>query len=65
MKTKNSEERKMIYVDTMTKYSNEHEIKQLSNDVKVCLYLMNVMTADPCGPNFCVGSRVTPGKVYE
>ena len=35
----------------------------------VCLSLfslcqINVKTAEPIGPKFCVGHRVTPGKVY-
>ena len=30
-----------------------------------CLYPINVKTADPIGPKFFEGSRVTPGKVYE
>ena len=30
----------------------------------VCLYPINVETAEPIGPKFFVGSRVTPGKVY-
>ena len=30
----------------------------------VCLYPINVKTAEPIGPNFVVGPRVTPGKVY-
>ena len=28
-----------------------------------CLYPINVKTAEPIGPNFFVGPRVTPGKV--
>ena len=30
----------------------------------VCLYPINVKTAEPIGPKFFVGSRVTPQKVY-
>ena len=30
----------------------------------VCLYPINVKTAEPIRPNFVVGPRVTPGKVY-
>ena len=30
----------------------------------VCLYPINVKMAEPIGPKFFVGSRVTPGKVY-
>ena len=30
-----------------------------------CLYPINVKTAKPIGPEFCVGPHVTPGKVYE
>jgi len=33
--------------------------------VSVSLYPINVKTAEPIGPKFFVGSRVTPGKVYE
>ena len=32
--------------------------------LSVCLYPINVKTAEPIGPKFFVGSRVTPGKVY-
>ena len=32
--------------------------------LSVCLYPRNVKTAEPIGPKFFVGSRVTPGKVY-
>ena len=28
----------------------------------VCLYPINVKTAEPIGPKFCVGSRVTPAR---
>ena len=31
----------------------------------VCLYPINVKTAEPIGPKFFVGHRVTTGKVYE
>ena len=31
----------------------------------VCLYPINVKTAEPIGPKFCVGPHVTRGKVYE
>ena len=31
----------------------------------VCLYPINVKTAELIGPKFFVGSRVTPGNVYE
>ena len=31
----------------------------------VCLYLINVKTAEPIEPKFCVGHHVTLGKVYE
>jgi len=31
----------------------------------VCLYPINVKTAEPIGPTFCVGSHMTPGKVYR
>ena len=30
----------------------------------VCLYPINVKTAKPIGPKFCVGPHMTPGKVY-
>ena len=36
----------------------------LSGCLFVCLYPINVKTAEPIGSKFCVGSRVTPGKVY-
>ena len=31
----------------------------------VCLYPINVKTAEPIGPIFCVEPHITPGKVYE
>ena len=31
----------------------------------VCLYPINVKTAEPIGPKFFVGHLGTPGKVYE
>ena len=31
----------------------------------VRLYTIIVKTAEPVGPNFCVGHHMTPGKVYE
>ena len=31
----------------------------------VCLYPINVKTAEPIGPKFVVGHHVTTGKVYE
>jgi len=37
----------------------------LSVCLSVCLYPINVKTAEPIGPKFCVGPHVTPGKVYE
>jgi len=33
--------------------------------LSVCLYPINVKTAEPIGPKFFVGPHVTPGKVYE
>ena len=32
--------------------------------LSVCLYPINVKTAEPIGPKFFVGHHVTPGKVY-
>ena len=37
----------------------------LSGCLFVCLYSINVKTAEPIGPKFFVGSRVTLGKVFE
>ena len=37
----------------------------LSVCLSVCLYSINVKTAEPIGPKIFVGSSVTPGKVYE
>ena len=31
--------------------------------LSVCLYPKNIKTAEPIGPKFFVGSRMTPGKV--
>ena len=33
--------------------------------LSVCLYPINVKTAEPIGPIFFVGHHVTTGKVYE
>ena len=33
--------------------------------LSVCLYPINVKTAEPIGPKFVVGHHVTTGKVYE
>ena len=33
--------------------------------LSVFLYPMNVKTAEPIGPEFCVGPHVTQGKVYD
>ena len=33
--------------------------------LSVCLYPINVKTAVPIGPKFCVEPHVTPGNVYE
>ena len=33
--------------------------------LSVCLYPINVKTAEPIGPKFFVGHHVTTGKVYE
>ena len=33
--------------------------------LSVCLYPINIKTAEPIGPKFCVGPLVTPGKVYK
>ena len=40
---------------------------QLLKRTTVCLYPMNVKTAEPIGPKVFVGprSRVNPGKVYK
>ncbi len=32
--------------------------------VLICLFPINVKTAEPIGPKFCVGPHITPGKVY-
>ena len=37
----------------------------LSVCLGVCLYPINVKTAEPIRPKFCVGPHVSPGKVYE
>ena len=31
----------------------------------LCLYLINVKTAEQIGPQFCVGPRMNQGKVSE
>ena len=33
--------------------------------LSVCLYPINVKTAEPIGPKFFVKPHVTPGKVYD
>ena len=30
----------------------------------VCLYPINIKTAEPIGPKFCVGPHMTSGEVY-
>jgi len=37
----------------------------LSVWVSVCLYPINVKTAEPIGPKFFVGHHMITGKVYE
>ena len=37
----------------------------LSVCLSVCLYPINVKTAEQIGPKFFVGHHVTTGKVYE
>ena len=37
----------------------------LSVCLSVCLYPINVKTAEPIGPTFCVGAYMTTEKVYE
>ena len=37
----------------------------LSVCLSVCLYPINVKTAEPIGPKFFVGHLGSPGKVYE
>ena len=37
----------------------------LSVCLSVCLYPINVKTAEPIGPKFFVGHHMTTGKVYE
>ena len=36
-----------------------------AHSLSVRLYPMNVKTAEPIGPEFCVGPHVTQGKVYD
>ena len=55
--------------------SDSKSVKNTVNDLiylyinlvclSVCLYPINVKTAEPIGPNFFVGHLGTPGKVYE
>ena len=33
--------------------------------LSVCLYPINVKTAEPIRPKFCVGPQLAPGKVYQ
>ena len=40
-------------------------IKKPSVWVSVCLYPINVKTAEPIRSKFCVGPHVAPGQVYE
>ena len=49
----------------MNHWSNSIYKFGLSGWVFVCLYPINVITAEPIGPTFFVGSRVTPGKIYR
>jgi len=47
--------------------SNSNKLKLYINlaCLFVCLYPINVKTAEPIGPKFFVGPLGTPGKVYE
>ncbi len=40
-----------------------HRVEEVGR--AVCLYPINVKTAEPIGPTFFVGHLGTPGKVYE
>ena len=51
---------------------NEKNLKQcsssytyLGSSLSVCLYPINVKTAEPIGSKYFVGHLGTPGKVYE
>ena len=46
-------------------YTNLACLSVFSVCLFVFLYPINVKTAEPIGPKFCVGHHVTTGKVYE
>ena len=52
---KNSNGRLIIYIYTFA---------WVSGCLFVCLCPINVRTAKPIGPKFCVGPHMTPGKIY-
>ena len=55
----------LIQVSTLQRKSIYIYFACLFVCLAVCLYPMNVKTAELIGPKFCVGPYVTPGKVYE
>ena len=50
---------------SVRKYLTQIYIKIWLVCLFVCLYPINVKTAKPIRPKFCVGHYVIPGKVYE
>ena len=57
------------YTECPNKYGNwgtkSHYLYRNLACLFVCLYPINVKTAEPIGPKFFVGHHVTAGKVYE
>ena len=55
----------LIQVSTLQRKSIYIYFACLFVCLAVCLYPMNVKTAELIGPKFCVGPYVTPGKVMK
>jgi len=49
----------------ISKFTKECSTSIYKFGLSVCLYQINVKTAEPIGPKFFVGHLGTPGKVYE
>ena len=59
----------LIFLAANARFYSSGNLLKLTSIYKfglsVCLYPINVKTAEPIGPNFFVGHLGTPGKVYE
>ena len=59
----NSVENRIFHQMKKTRHKTPSSIYKFS--LNVCLYPINIKTAEPIGPNFCVGHHGTTGKVYK